>query len=151
MRSSILFRAAAAVLASFPILCHAALGERVDSIANDAKTMRAGRAIRSEHNLYTMHEMRNDAGIVVHEYAGADGTVFAVTWSGPTKPDLAQLLGTYFPRYQAAGRTPGAGHRRSMLRDSDLVVQSSGHLRAFNGMAYLPQNVPQGVNVEELQ
>jgi hypothetical protein len=151
MRPSILLRTALAVLASVPALCHATLGEPASSIADDVRTMRSASAIRSERSLYTVHEMRTDAGVIVREYSGADGTVFAVTWSGPTKPNLAQLLGRHFQRYQAAGRTPGASHRRSTLRDSDLVVQSSGHLRAFNGLAYLPQSVPPGVDIKELQ
>jgi hypothetical protein len=30
-------------------------------------------------------------------------------------------------------------------------VRSSGHMRAFAGLAYLPQQLPAGVNVDDLQ
>jgi hypothetical protein len=43
------------------------------------------------------------------------------------------------------------GHRQLTIRDTDLVVQSSGRMRSFNGRAYLPQRVPPDVAVEKIQ
>lgn len=134
-----------------PAVCHAALGDSVASVQTDRQKMRA--ASRGVHSsgMYKVHEMQNETGTVVREYEAPDGTIFAVTWSGPAKPNLKQLFGKYFDRYQVAASTGRAGHRHAGLRDPDLVVQSSGHQRAFSGIAYLPQQVPAGVNVDELQ
>jgi hypothetical protein len=77
--------------------------------------------------------------------------VFAVAWQGALMPDLRQTLGRYFDRYTAAASEKRAGRRQVAVRDSDLVVQSSGHMRSFSGRAYLPKLLPQGVTLEELR
>jgi hypothetical protein len=151
MRISAILRIAAALVMGAPLVCHAALGDTGNSISTDQKRMRAATRNATEHAHYTVHEMQSEAGVTVREYVSSDGFVFAVTWSGPTKPNLGQLLGKYFARYQAAGRTAHGGHRHATLRNDDLVVQSSGHLRAFSGLAYLPQRIPQGVTIDEIQ
>src|SRR6185437_11013648 len=76
---------------------------------------------------YDMHEITND-GLTVHEYVTRQGQVFAITWQGPFKPDLRQLLGDYFSRYQSAAEAvPRAGgHRVFSMTAPDLVVQSAG-------------------------
>jgi hypothetical protein len=100
---------------------------------------------------FTMHELTAASGTTVREYVSPAGVVFGVAWQGPSLPDLRQLLGAYFDQYvdaAAARRT-----RRAPVRVElpGLVVQSSGHLRAFAGKAYLPQGLPQGVAAEEIQ
>jgi hypothetical protein len=100
---------------------------------------------------FTMHELRAASGTTVREYVSPAGVVFGVAWQGPSLPDLRQLLGVYFDQYvdaAAARRT-----RRAPVRVElpGLVVQSSGHMRAFVGKAYLPQGLPQGVAAEEIQ
>jgi len=77
--------------------------------------------------------------------------VFAVAWQGPSLPDLRQLLGAYFDQY--AGATAARRARRApvLVELPTLVVQSSGHMRAFAGKAYLPQGLPQGVVANEIQ
>lgn len=134
-----------------PALAHAALGESVATVRNDQAKMRAAARPSVQQAAYTVHEMQDAAGVVIREFAGADGVVFAVSWSGPVKPDLQQLLGKYFDRFRDAPRQPGAGHRHGGLRSDDLVVRSSGHMRAFTGIAWLPQRLPAGVRPEELQ
>lgn len=136
---------------ALPLACHAALGDKVASVQSDQKKMRAALRDVQTHAQYKVHEMQGEAGTVVREYESPDGVIFAVTWEGPVKPDLRQLFGKYFDEYQGASRTGPAGHRRSTVRLQDLVVRSSGHVRAFSGMAYLPQQLPAGVAVEDLQ
>ena len=88
----------------------------------------------------------------MREYSGLDGNVFAVTWHGPFIPNLRQMLGRYFDEYAAAAQTqPHPDHHHLQIALSDLVVQSSGHMRAFSGRAYLPQSIPAGVSLGELQ
>lgn len=146
-----LSRLAIAAVLSVPFASHAALGGTENSVQSDRQKMRAASRPSVVRAAYTVHEMQNDAGTTVREYVSTDGIVFAVTWSGPSKPDLGQLLGKYFARYRDANRTGHASHRHSTLRESDLVVHSSGHMRAFSGIAYLPQQVPQGVDIGELE
>ena len=131
----------------------AALGGNVDSVAADRAALAA--QLRSTAMLqYDVHQI--DSGTVtVREYVTRGGQVFAVSWDGPVPPDMHQLLGEYFPRfYQAANAAhqlnPGM-HRQFSSIESDLVIQSGGHLRAFHGVAYLPQLLPPGVSLSELQ
>jgi hypothetical protein len=87
---------------------------------------------------------------LVREFAGSDGKVFAVAWSGPTVPNLRQTLGQYFDSYVTAAKAPHSGHHHLQIRESNLVVQAGGHMRSFSGLAYLPQAVPSGVSVGDL-
>jgi hypothetical protein len=128
------------------------LGGGADSVAADRDSMRG--QLRSTSMLqYEVHEISLTSTNVVREYATASGKVFAVTWRGMTPPDLRQLFGSYFAQYQGAAAAqvhPGM-HRQLQVTESDLVVLSSGHMRAFEGRAYVPSLVPAGVNVSELQ
>ncbi|WP_374190163.1 DUF2844 domain-containing protein [Burkholderia pseudomallei] len=67
---------------------------------------------------YTVRETTLGSGTVVREYVSTAGTVFALSWQGPVAPNLSDLLGAYFPQYEAGGRgTPlradGAGAGRA--------------------------------------
>ena len=138
----------ACVLASRAVM--ASLGGDVTSVESDRVHMKAAAVTSSASALYTVHEMRSASGTTVREFANTDGIVFAVTWRGPFLPDLRQTLGTYFTTYQTAPRTKRYGHAHGILEQPDLVVHSSGHLRAFVGAAYVPQLVPAGVSIDQL-
>jgi len=129
----------------------ATLGGDIVSVQADTAALRA--AIRTTPTVqYDMHEIRSIAGLVVHEYSTRQGQVFAVTWQGPYKPDLRELLGAYFATYQSAASQQRAGtHRVFTLSRPDLVVESSGRMRGFQGLAYIPALVPAGVSVQQLQ
>lgn len=104
-------------------------------------------------NGYTVHESITGDGITVREYASPQGIVFAVSWKGPGMPDLAQLLGAYFPQFKIAvteRRRRGVRGPVS-LQQEDLVVESRGHLRDFKGRAYVPSLLPPQVSIEEIQ
>ena len=91
------------------------------------------------------------SGTVVDEYVDASGTVFAVAWSGPFKPDLKQLLGRHFGRL-AQHRGGGQANRSRVDVDTgDLVVQSSGHMGAFVGHAWVPARLPAGFDPQEMK
>lgn len=131
----------------------AALGGDAGSVASDSVAWAA--QLRTTATLqYDQHEIRF-AGQTVHEYVSRAGQVFAVTWQGPLPPHMHQLLGQYFARFQSAAlaahqRSPGQ-HRQFQLAQPDLVIRSSGRMRAFRGIAYLPALVPSGVTVDQLQ
>jgi hypothetical protein len=131
----------------------AALGGTVDSVSADNTALR-GQLRATPFVQYDVQEITTGA-LTVREYVTRSGQVFAVSWQGPVPPDLRQLLGTYFGRFQgaaaAAHRANPGIHRHFALAQSDLVVQSDGRLRAFHGLAYLPALLPDGVSVSELQ
>ena len=142
----------AGILFTAPLSAFAALGGNASSIASDKTHMRAQlRATTS--NGYSIHALGTDAGIHVREYISAQGKVFAVAWDGPNLPDLTQLLGDYFPTFQAAmteRRSRGLRGPVSLQQD-DLVVESNGHMRAYFGRAYVPSLLPPQVSIEEIQ
>jgi hypothetical protein len=87
----------------------------------------------------------------VKEYSNADGTVFAVSWQGPGRPDLRQLLGPRFNTMGSMSHTRGHHMRRAVtMQHSDLVIRSQGHPGAFFGVAYDPNLVPAGFSLDAL-
>lgn len=145
----------AAVCLLAPGLAQAALGETFQSTGAPTANAPGGTsALASSRALpdakFTVHETQAASGTTVKEFVSPSGVVFAITWRGPVMPDLKQALGRYFERYTAADNHNGGLHRR-MVNESDLVVQSSGRMRAFIGRAYVPQLVPAGVTVDQIQ
>jgi hypothetical protein len=137
---------AACVLA---LPAHAALGQNASTIGTDQTVLHAVAHSASSQAAYTVHLLTMPSGTLVREYVAPGGTVFGVAWQGPTLPDLKTTLGASFDQYVSATAT-----RRGTplaVSNSDLVVFSGGHLRAFAGHAYLPQAVPAGVDVNVIQ
>jgi hypothetical protein len=103
---------------------------------------------------YTVRQTTLASGIVVREYVSQSGVVFGVGWTGRQPPDLSVLLGSYFPQYVAGVK---ASHAAGMVRgpgiveQPGLVVHSGGHMGAFSGQAWLPQDLPAGVSAADIQ
>ena len=129
----------------------AALGGDMESVDSDQGAMNATEQIAASTENYTVYELQTEAGTVVREYLSLDGSVFAVSWQGPLLPNLRQLLGGYFTRYTEAAQKQSGGHGHLVVRLPDLVVESSGHMRAFFGRAYLPKAMPQGMTVADIK
>ncbi|WP_454829408.1 DUF2844 domain-containing protein [Paraburkholderia xenovorans] len=128
---------------------HATLGQNVSTVDSDQSRLRAVAHTATTQSAYSVHLMTLPSGTQVREYVAHDGMVFGVAWEGPTLPDLKSMLGNSFDTYVAATAT-----RRGTplaVSNSDLVVYSGGHLRAFAGHAYLPQAVPAGVDAGVIQ
>ncbi len=128
----------------------AALGGSVDSVATDQAKFQAKRAI-TRMNQYNIHLITSDDGTVIKEYVTADGKVFGVSWTGPTIPDLTQLLGTYNTEFQTTLRAQPGRRKSGMVHNTDLMVESTGHMRAFYGRAYLNSMLPSGVTAEAVK
>jgi hypothetical protein len=111
----------------------------------------ASRAAATSASAYTVHELQLLGGINVREYLSSTQQVFAVGWDGPRMPDVQQLLGAYYPRFVESARASAKGHRPVRRQDADLVILTGGHPRAFKGIAYLPQQLPPGINTSELR
>ncbi|ACR27392.1 DUF2844 domain-containing protein [Burkholderia glumae] len=103
---------------------------------------------------YTVRETKLGSGTVIREYLNASGTVFGLAWQGPTRPDLAALLGSYLPQYMSGVEASHAAHglRAPITVDSgSLVVHAGGHMGAFVGQAWLPAALPAGVTGNDIQ
>jgi hypothetical protein len=102
---------------------------------------------------HTRHEMTLPNGGLVKEFTNANGRVYALTWSGPGKPDLRSLLGGYFERLQAGNAriNPRARRQPMQLVRSDVVIQTGGHMGYFWGVAYIPALAPADFAVTDLQ
>jgi len=140
----------ALLVALVPRLACAALGERESSVADDVQHLKGSIKSTARSN-YRVHEIQLPSGTVLREFAGVDGKVFAVAWSGPAIPDLRQALGRYFDVYVTSAQAKQGGHRHLRIEQSEFVMQSSGHMRAFSGRAYLPQALPPGTSVDEIR
>jgi hypothetical protein len=133
-----------------PRIASATLGEDGTTVERDRVQMQAHRNV-TQSTAYAVHELQLPGGLQVHEYVTSANKVFAVSWNGPSIPDLQVLLGAHFARFSAAAHASGRSRAPVVVHDADLVIQSAGRPRAFFGMAYLPQQVPAGVRVEQLR
>jgi hypothetical protein len=139
-----------AIGALWSSVASATLGEPETSITAETQLNRAS-IKESDHGVYRFHEMMLPSGTMIREYAGLDGKVFAVTWSGPFIPNLKQTLGSYFTEFSTAAATAHGTRKHLEVRQPDLVVVSGGHMRGHHGFAYLPQALPGGLSDGDFQ
>lgn len=143
----VLFCSFAAALIAAPAL--AALGGGASSVEADSAHMKGTVRVSPQAN-FTVHEIETSAGIVVHEYLSLDDKVFAVSWHGAGIPDLRQLLGSYYGSFEQAASTAAHNHHNLAVATPDVVVQSSGHTRAFSGRAWAPALLPQNFSPNDI-
>jgi hypothetical protein len=134
--------------AALPVF--AALGGTEESVVADQVKFQASRRIVPEHG-YRVHEFTRADGTLIREYVSFEGKVFGVSWKGPTLPDLSQLLGSSFTEFQTTLQRRAGRRKAAVVRNSDLIVESTGHTRAFYGRAYLNSLLPSGVTPEVVQ
>lgn len=93
---------------------------------------------------YSVAQVRTPGGSELREYVAPSGVVFGIAWSGPAMPDMSQWLGTRFADFQRAAQSARATRRHGPLyiRVGTLVVENSGHMRAFHGRAFLSDQIP---------
>lgn len=147
-----LISGAALLLILLPLHAKAALGGDSSSIEADRAHMKGSLEVR-QSSRYSVHEIKAANRTTVREYISPAGVVFAVGWQGQFIPDMQQLLGAYFEQYSQGVKELKAsyvGRRPLDLQLPGLVVQMSGHMRAYSGRAYIPEQVPRGVKVEDL-
>lgn len=128
----------------------AALGGSADTVESDRISMKALTRPVPASSL-RKQELQLPSGTVVTEYLGSSGLVYAVTWHGPSLPDLHALLGNYLADYQRAARQPVVRHRLVRLNSPQVVIESSGRMRAFVGRAWVPSMLPSGVTPADIQ
>jgi len=148
----------ALLLALLPGPARAVLGEAAASIQADQLRTHA-RHRQSPLLLSSQaHELQRADGSRITEYVGPSGRVYAVSWQGGLKPDLAVLLGSHHAAYQAgiaAGSANTSGRRvmsRSLeIRQGDLVVRERTNLNVHSGIAYLASQVPAEIAPDALR
>jgi hypothetical protein len=147
---------AAALLAATALVpAQAGLGGTVASVQVDRLSMKGQLRTRSGPG-YSVQEIRAATGTVVKEFISPAGVVFAVSWSGPTMPNLQQAFGTYFAQFktsvkaQRTGNAMRPGHNHVEVRTPTLVVHAGGHMREYFGMAYVPALMPQNLSTSDL-
>ena len=132
---------------------HATLGDTPGGagLTHPAALHSAGALSSTKSQPYSTVDSITDGGTAVREFVGPDGQVFAVTWKGPLMPNLSTLLGEYFAQYTSPSALQPTTHSARFVRNDSLVVQSTGHMHAFSGIAYLPKKLPAGVTADNLQ
>ena len=138
------------VLLALAFPAWAALGDNLMSVQNDQVHMKGSlRSVAMQR--YVMHEIQLPSGGAVREFATVQGSVFGVAWSGPSVPDLQQVLGSYFEQMKQTVQNR-RGHGPLVIETPGLVLQQSGHMHSgFYGSAYVPGMLPQGVDTNEIK
>ena len=148
MTRATLVTMAAVAFSALPASTFASLGGNVTTVDADRVQMKAAQLRIVRTNAYTLHELQSPTGVTVREYYAPGGTVFGVAWNGPWPPDMRQLLGSYFQQFQRANEAARNTRKTRgvlVVNDGSLIVQITGHARAFSGFAYAPGLLPQGV------
>ena len=129
----------------------AALGADEASVAADQAQLsgRVTRIVRGQR--FNMHEIQASTGTLIRQYVSPAGTVFGVAFEGSALPNMKQLLGPYYDQYLRAAQAQGITRGPLVIREPGLVVQVSGHMRAFTGRAYAPNMLPSGVTAEAIR
>jgi hypothetical protein len=153
-RHSRLILLAAAALCAAP--CFASLGRAPSAFAgtnaiHQARVLAAGGGTSSGAT-YSVSTTTLAGGTTVREYVGANGVVFAVAWNGPFLPDLRELLGQHFATFTSEGaRQPKAGHGRVRVAQPDVTIESTGHMRAYAGRAWVNSLLPAGFDKDTIE
>ncbi len=129
----------------------ATLGEPEATVQTDVAQLQGSIKASTEHENFRVHEIQMPWGTLLREYVSLDGNVFAVAWNGPYMPNLRQALGRYFDNYVSGAKLNHLDRNHVQVLQPDLVVQARGHMRAFSGRAYLPNALPSGFNLGDLQ
>jgi hypothetical protein len=143
------FSLACLLVQGFPHTARAALGAGSDSVESDRVVMK-GLTRPVPAGALQKQELLLPSGTVVTEYLNGSGAVYAVAWHGPSLPNLHQILGNYFVNYQSAARQPVVRHRLVRVNSPDIVIESSGKMRAFVGRAWVPALLPSGVTAADI-
>ena len=140
----------AALLLAYAGASHAALGGLPEQFDAEGATV-ASSATSTGPN-YTMRDTTLASGTRVREYVSNGGVVFAVSWEGPVMPDLKGLLGKYFDTMVAEStRSPKAGRSQIAVNLPEVAINSGGHMRAFEGSAWIPAALPAGFTSDDVR
>jgi hypothetical protein len=136
----------------FSFSCLASLGSDVNSVESEKSVLGSSTVEVTNTDKYSKHTMTSPMN-TVNEYVNSNGKVFAVTWRGINQPDMTVVLGQHLKEYQAKRKaTPKTQGRVPLkVKTKNIVVRTWGHMRDIHGIAYRPDLVPIGVDVEVLK
>jgi len=139
-----------AMLLAYAGISHAALGGPPEQF-NTESTAPVSSESAAVSN-YIVRDTTLATGTHVREFVSGSGVVFAVTWNGPFLPDLKALLGKHFDTMAAeSARLPRAGRSRTAVNQPEVVINSGGHMRAFEGSAWVPAEFPAGFTSDDVR
>ena len=134
----------------------ASLGAAPSTFANatdarQARLLAANRGAGTSGAACAVNVATLPGGTVVREYV-ADGVVFAVSWKGPFLPDLRTLLGRHFATLTAeASAHAKAGRAQLHIARPDVTIESTGHMRAHAGRAWVASLLPAGFDTDDIE
>jgi hypothetical protein len=147
-RTAFLF--ASTLLLAYAGASHAALGGSPEQFNAEGTTVVA--SVSTAMSNYLMRDTTLATGTHVREYVSDRGVVFALTWEGPILPDLKALLGPHFDTMVAeSARMPRAGRSHIGVNLPEVVIHSGGHMRAFEGSAWIPAQFPAGFSAADVR
>lgn len=130
----------------------AGLGEPVASVARDHAELHGRALVVTPLQAYDRHEITTDDGTRVREYVSRAGTVFGVTFAGPSPPDLKVLLAGHYDDYVAAAAAARRGSHHVLAIDTPgLVVTVVKRPRGFSGSAHVPALLPADTTAGDLR
>jgi outer membrane biogenesis lipoprotein LolB len=141
-------RQCAALMTFLLITCtaHSHLGGNEASVHADGDAWQA-KPVATRGKLHTVWTHTTTEGIRIRQYVADTGFVFAVGWDGPLLPDLERLLGAHFAAYHLAVQQR---KRNVRVETPSLWLESAGKMRALVGRAYLPDQLPMGINPADI-
>jgi len=120
----------------------ATLGGNAASVTADQVALQAT-LVKNLASGYTDYALALTNGIVVHEFVNSADKVFEVTWNGKgMRPDMKQLLGTYFSQIATQPKKGRPTLRQADSVNANFEMHSSVRNRIFSGTAHIPSNVP---------
>jgi hypothetical protein len=138
------------LLLAYAGVSHAALGGLPEQFNTEGTTVAS--SVSSAVSNYVTRDTTLATGTHVREYISGSGVVFALTWNGPFLPDLKALLGKHFDAMVAeSARMPRAGRSHIGINGPEVVINSGGHMRAFEGSAWIPAEFPAGFTADDVR
>lgn len=131
-------------------ITYAALGGPPELFSAEGTTIMS--SVSRAMSNYIARDTTLATGTHVREYVSNSGIVFAVTWDGPILPDLKALLGKHFDTLVAeSARMPKAGRSHVAVNAPEVIIHSGGHMRAFEGSAWIPAEFPAGFTADDVR
>ncbi len=119
----------------------AALGDDATAVVADQARLQAKlRIVR--HDAFTVHELAAPSGVTIRHFVGNAGKIFAVSWSGGWRPDLRDLMGSYYDSFIAATRGHRVARGVARIELPGMVVVMGGPQRASFGHVILTDLAP---------
>lgn len=129
----------------------AAYAELGGAVSKEAVLIQGQSSVVATEPQLNIYQVKATSGTLIKEYTNANNVVVAVSWQGPTLPNLKELLGSNFDTFVNRPTTHATSHRSAELITDDLVVQSHGQMRNFAGRAYLPKLLPAGFSADQIK